>query len=150
MELVSAQAINNKKFRTTRIREGYDPNEVDLFLDAVAETVKSLGDQVISLSQRTTQQLPTGAVERVLAVAQRAADEVEAEANHKAAQIIAEATAKAEEIERQAQSSAMSITADAHTKYDELLSAINKMKDDRDRAIRALLAAHSNLKDISI
>jgi DivIVA domain-containing protein len=117
--MVDPQDIERVEFGTTRLKAGYDPDEVDNYLDRVADTlrtvIKSNGEleaEAVRLRRRVaelerkaddtpTTQLPvvqaepTAAAGRLLDLAQRTADEV-----------IAQAQAEAVEIQRRADENA--------------------------------------------
>lgn len=41
MTLLTADDVLNKKFQATKFREGYEQDEVDEFLDEIAEVLKA-------------------------------------------------------------------------------------------------------------
>lgn len=49
MELLTADDIVKKRFRTTEYREGYDQTEVDDFLDQVVATIRALTRRIADL-----------------------------------------------------------------------------------------------------
>ena len=53
MALLTPKDIREHTFRTVRLKEGYDVDEVDDFLDQVTETVEALGRQAMQGSQST-------------------------------------------------------------------------------------------------
>jgi DivIVA domain-containing protein len=108
--------INNKQFKATRIREGYDQDEVDNFLDEVSasmvdlvrelkeakDLIKVLKNQNAQLSNAPTSQLPlvtsaspAGSVEKIITMAQETADKHVADAKGQADQIVREAGGQA-------------------------------------------------------
>lgn len=152
MELLSAQSVAAKDFKTVRLREGYDPVEVDGFLDQVIDTLKELYAQLDEFAQasRTDQTvvLPSmAAAQKLLDVAQRAADEVEAEANGRAAAVAVDAQQKADEVAAEARRQADVITGGAIARKEEIAAQLDKLVDHRDRARRAHEAALNVLKD---
>jgi DivIVA domain-containing protein len=117
--MVDPHDIERVEFSTTRLKAGYDPDEVDNYLDRVADTLKArnealnkANDEIVLLRRRVaeleraandapTAQLPavapapTEAAGRLLDLAQKTADEV-----------IAQAQAEAVEIQRRADENA--------------------------------------------
>lgn len=113
--MVDPQDIERVEFSTTRIKSGYDPDEVDNFLDRVAGTLRTvltsngelsaenarLKRRVSELERRAdeapTAQLPmiapdpTAAAGRLLELAQKTADDVIAQAQAEAVAIQARA-----------------------------------------------------------
>lgn len=45
MALLTADEVLNKKFQSTKFREGYDQDEVDDFLDEVVNTLRELQNE---------------------------------------------------------------------------------------------------------
>lgn len=112
------QEIEKVEFKTTRLKEGYDADEVDNFLDRVAIEVRYLveykataSEELVSLRRQLatvqrqldaygdlpTQQIPMQAA-GILEAAQRVADQVQAEARIQADTILAEADVNARAI----------------------------------------------------
>lgn len=48
MALLTPDDVVNKKFQSTKFREGYDQDEVDAFLDDVVATLRELMKQIES------------------------------------------------------------------------------------------------------
>src|SRR5687768_12181050 len=114
--------INNKQFSTTRLKEGYDQNEVDSFLDAVQKDYEFLAAQVARLDEenRTLRRVnaanseaptavldirpdpPSVVAQRLLEAAEQAAREHEAEGKARADDIVREAGGKAARIVEEA------------------------------------------------
>lgn len=109
--------IDNKQFGTTRFKEGYDPEEVDSFLDSVGadmlelhrelaaekQRVANLQSQVQRLTEAPTTSVqavatPSAVAERLLAAAQTAADQHTAEAKELAAKHVADGRADADRL----------------------------------------------------
>lgn len=107
--MIDPHEIEMKQFTTRRLREGYDPDEVDAFLDEVLvgyrEALLQLGIAQQGLEHHLSVCSPApaippviGDVSRMLQVAQRTADEQIAEANGEAGQIVVTARQQADEI----------------------------------------------------
>jgi DivIVA domain-containing protein len=126
--MLSPADIDSKQFGTTRLKEGYDQDEVDAFLDRLQEDYSFLQQTVQRLEEdnrtlrRVADSTPTQALERPerpSAVAEKLL-EVAAEA---ARQIEAEAQAKADGLIREAGSKGARMVEDA-------ASAVEKMKSE--------------------
>lgn len=109
--MVDPQDIERVEFSTTRLKAGYDPDEVDNYLDRVADTLRSVNTsnanqaaEIVTLRRRIaelerqgseapTTQLPivqsepTAAAGRLLELAQKTADDVIAQAQAEAVAI---------------------------------------------------------------
>lgn len=124
--MVDPQDIERVEFSTTRIKSGYDPDEVDNYLDRVAESLRSALDsaaqkdgEIVTLRRRIaelertandtpTAQLPviqaspTEAAGRLLDLAQKTADDVVAAAQADAVRIQQTADENARDLINQA------------------------------------------------
>lgn len=133
--------IENVEFKTTRLKEGYDQDEVDNFLDRVAADYKRLEELAAQ-----TQQLPpvptapppvvqpTEQAAKLLELAQKTADKAVADANAVSAQkihegrteahrLLGDATAEAERIRSEAHAEAERVKSEAATEGAQLLAA---------------------------
>lgn len=167
--MVDPQDIERVEFSTTRLKGGYDPDEVDNFLDRVADTLRSKDEtlaqrdgEIVTLRRRVaelerqandtpTTQLPvfqpepTAAAGRLLELAQKTADEV-----------IAQAQGEAVEIQRRADENAHetlnAAVEEANKRKRAAEAAAYKAEQDLDllagvrRSVRAQL--ESQLKDL--
>lgn len=121
--MLDPRDIEMHKFTTTRLTAGYDQEEVDIYLDRCGETIAALNRQIDDLLLRLDAERKAreeggnsiSGIERLLTVAQKAADETEAEANHRAALVLSEAHDKA-----------ANIIANAHTQVDDMVSDAKK------------------------
>lgn len=134
--------IDTKQFSTTRLREGYDQDEVDSFLDAVkvdyenaldraakAEAEAARLKRIVDASSDapTTRipavaQTPSAVAERLLVVAQQTADTHVADAQVKADEIVREAGGKAARLIEDAASAADSQRAQALLEAEKIRS----------------------------
>jgi DivIVA domain-containing protein len=98
--------IENKQFGTTRLKEGYDQDEVDGFLDQCGAALEDLhrkladAEQRVRVLQAQNQRLteaptsvqaaasPSAVAEKLIAAAQTAAEQHESEAKAKAEQLV--------------------------------------------------------------
>lgn len=101
---VTIQMIETKEFKT--VSRGYDPEEVDVFLDEIADEFEEMQREIQSLrmssrSQPAPAPAPVSAdnttetVQKMLASAQRVSEETMAEARKQAEILLTEARAKA-------------------------------------------------------
>lgn len=138
------QEIESVEFRTTRIKEGYDPDEVDAFLDHVAaemrllvqELAKQIDENVTKSRQLARlRDAPTGILAtpvpeapsagalRILEAAQRTAEQVEGNARMQCDEAIRAARTEADQIRGAAQAEADAINArleDLKAKHEDL------------------------------
>lgn len=120
------RVIEEKQFGVTRIKEGYNQDEVDDFLDLVAADHRQLQQQVARLQQeneilrrRPTEaptmnipQPPSVVAEKLLQAAEEAARNYEAEAKVKADEIVREAGAQGARVVEEAQAAAEKIKSE--------------------------------------
>src|SRR5262245_10565198 len=144
---LTPEDVRNKQFTTVRLREGYDEDEVDAFLDEVeAELTRLLreNDELRAKLAAATRVAAAGGpspierkegrvpapaappvaagqgsdgAARVLAMAQQTADQAIAEARNEANKIVTEARAKAEAVERDSRAHAEALERDAADKH---------------------------------
>lgn len=143
--------IDNKQFSTTRLKEGYDQDEVDGFLDRVKEDYEFLQQQVLRLDEENrvlrrkdeyraaaeTTVIPTPEptepseiIKKMLSAAETAAREHEAEAKVRADEIIREAGAQGARAVEEAQAAAERIKSEG-------LAEKYRRVEELDRDIRA-------------
>lgn len=163
--------IESKEFKVTRFREGYDLDEVDEFLDRVAEYMRHVEQTLHEERQRVTRlkselatanrkleehadaptmQIPMNAT-RILEAAQRTADDVIAEAQKQALDITARAEENAQATTNEAQAKARVATNEALVKVQEAetqLASLRARRDDlRGRMTEALRAITEQMGD---
>jgi len=157
--------VRRKEFSTVRLREGYDEKEVDAFLDEVQaelarllaenERLRSTAGQRAEGTEATsavgTAAGPTGvtpgggattpdAAVRMLALAQRTADETVAEARQEADQLLAGSRGAAEELQRSSQARADELDQSTAARRRELLGELERDRDALQRSIGQLRA----------
>lgn len=101
---VTIQMIETKEFKTKA--HGYDPEEVDVFLDEIADEFEEMQREIQSLraaAMRQSAPAPAPAdnsesVQKMLANAQRVCDETMSDARKQADLIVADAKAKADRL----------------------------------------------------
>jgi DivIVA domain-containing protein len=161
---LTPEDVQNKEFTTVRLREGYDMQEVDNFLDEVeAELVRmyreneELRDKLAAVTRggglvsaagtpggpqrqaegqgpkappsaaaapaptvSTTGVQPSDAAAKVLALAQKTADELVADAKLEADTLLADARQRAEKIDAESSAKVAKIEQDARTRADSV------------------------------
>ena len=145
---VTVQMIENKEFKTKP--HGYDPDEVDMFLDEIIEEFEDMQHEIQALRSASLrpQGVPplvpaadnTEAVQLILVNAQRVSDETLADARRQAELLLADAKAKAERMIDEARTEAKRLQEG----YDSLRSAatdyrarFRRLVDDQMHVINA-------------
>ncbi len=150
---VTIQMIETKEFKT--VPKGYDPEEVDVFLDDICDEFEEMENELKSLrislakAQSAPAPAPTPTVireepsetaQRMLANAQRVSDETIADARKEADKILAEAKVKADQMLQNAQTE----SARLKSSLDTLRAAANdyrtrfkRLVDDQSHLINA-------------
>jgi len=150
---VTIQMIETKEFKTKA--HGYDPEEVDIFLDEIADEFEEMQGEIQALRNAARQQSSAPApapapppasveaaetVQKLLANAQRVSDETVADARVQADTILAEARAKAETLITEAKKESTRL----HDSLDSLRTAANDYRtrfknlvDDQTRVLNA-------------
>ncbi len=142
-ELLTALEIENKSF--AKVLRGYDPLEVDEFLDSIAESLHDYAGRCKRLEQEIQlldDQLKEYAnlknsLQEALLMAQRSADEKVNASKQQGEAIIAEARAKSE-----------NILFDASREKDHCMREVNqlkKLKRELTSEIRTVLSRFSSL-----
>src|ERR687891_139072 len=161
---LTPEDVQNKEFTTVRLREGYDMQEVDEFLDEVEAELsrmhrenEELRDKLAAVTRgggpesaagplgapqrpaegqgpkpppsaapapaptvSTTGVQPSDAAAKVLALAQKTADELVADAKLEADRLLADARQRAEKIDSESSAKVAKIEHDARTRADSL------------------------------
>lgn len=164
--MLTPDDITKKTFTIRHIR-GYDPEEVDDFLDRVVADYSNALKQLSAananasrLSNYQTQQLPPvpaappvviqktsdpiGDVARLLAVAQQSADQQAAEARAAADRVIADAQVAGSKVIQDAQTQAAQIVAEGTAKRNEVVGALEVQRSDLQSKIDALSQTHAD------
>lgn len=144
--------IDQKQFKTTRLKEGYDQIEVDTFLDRVVsdysqvrrelaaaerevERLKRVvANQSQTASEAVTSVLPVTPVDgaqRILVAAQKTADQVEADANIEAGKIRAAARAEADSVKSAAEAERQRILNQLESERSDLVEKIEILRAKR-------------------
>src|SRR6266478_1084226 len=125
--------VRNKQFSTTRLRPGYDEEEVDAFLDEVEVELDRLIQENEELRAKLAESLRGGKVPMsalsspladpapdVLALAQQTADQAIADARREADETLGRARREADDILGKARRQAEQITSDARARAEAL------------------------------
>lgn len=168
--MIDPHDIERVEFSTTRLKAGYDPDEVDNYLDRVADTLRSkneqlnkANDEIVILRRRvaeleraandtpTTQLpvitnspasvVPSESAARLLELAQKTADDVIAQAQQNAVDITARADETARDIVNQATQEADQRRRAAEAKAYKAEQDLELLADKRAN-IRATLEGH--------
>jgi len=191
---LTPEDVRNKQFQTVRLREGYDEEEVDAFLDEVETELTRLirendelraklaaATRASQAAQQQTQQQPAQqprrpepeperptpppappppppppapvpqaqaqagaegggpeAAVRMLALAQKTADDTVGEARREADRVISEARAKADQIEREARGKAESLEHEAQDRHRQVMGSLEHQRDELERRVEEL------------
>src|SRR5260221_8094494 len=129
--VLTAAAVRERTFSTTRFKPGYDEDEVDTFLDEIEHTLTVLHAELASLRDSVAaapaQQPAEGPAEtpsagtsemeemlrRTLLLAQRTADQAVAEAREQADKDLTEARTEAQRLLSEARGRAQSVEVEA-------------------------------------
>ncbi len=140
--------VQNKQFTTTRLRSGYDEEEVDAFLDEVeveldrliqeneqlraklaecqragTAAAPALSSPLAAPPPEPPEQQPAASIDRaarVLALAQQTAEQAIADATREAEEMLSRARREADEVLGQARMQAEQITSDARARAESL------------------------------
>jgi len=126
--------VRNKRGDFKRVLRGYDPQEVDVFLELVAERLESVVREKLRLQERSQtleQQVSSQsgrerAVQEALVTAQELRSDIRTQAQREAELILEEARAAGRRI-----------TADAERKVETLNDALSELERRRNRFLKA-------------
>src|SRR5688572_25771234 len=139
---VSPQTLREVEFRGAL--RGYNPDDVDEFLDRVAagieilqERLRQATERAVRAEARAGEPAEAGDLRNTLVLAQRTADLAVQEAKDIAAQLVADAEARAKEIVAAAERAAALAAEEAQRQLRRELSELGQARD----ALRADVAA---------
>ncbi len=127
--------VRNKQFSTTRLRPGYDEEEVDAFLDEArmpSEDNMDTAARVLALAQQTADQ--------AIADARREADETLGRARREADEILGKARRQAEQITSDARARAESLERDAQERHRQAMGSLVQQREELERRVDDLRA----------
>jgi len=163
--MLDPQSIQNIRFSTTRLREGYDQDEVDNFLDQVEDTLKVMEKQLRDTQSEaaTLRRLrdasadapttvippvpaapPSPSAEGILRLAQETADRHVAEAKAEADRIVREAGGKAAKHVEDGLAASKKLQDDAALEASRIRS---EGLAERQKALDELEARHSQVSE---
>jgi DivIVA domain-containing protein len=144
---ISARVLREVEFNSSL--RGYNTDEVDEFLEQVADAVERLHAEAKSAAERAeaAERSPRdrGATEdddsirRTLVLAQRTADLAIREAQEEAAQMLDRARAEAETLVGDARDSAMRISSDAERRLQEEVARLGASRDELGKEVDTLV-----------
>ena len=148
---VTPREVNEKQFRDAW--RGYNQEEVDDFLDRVAETLEKIGREHESLRARNvelehalaTTREAEEMLKKTLVTAQRAAEEAIAKAKTKADQLVAEAERRARGANEEARKIFDEAESAAHKRTLEIEREAKEKRKDLDAEIARLSAYQADL-----
>ena len=149
---VTPKQINEKQFRDAW--RGYSPEEVDDFLDRVAEALENTQQENQSLRLRnrelekalSTTREAEEMLKKTLVTAQRAAEEAIAKAKAKAEQLVAEAEKRARGANEEARQIIEAAESEARRRSLDIDRESEERRKDLDAAIRRLSAYQAELQ----
>jgi DivIVA domain-containing protein len=132
--------VRNKRGDFKKLMRGYDPQEVDVFLEIVAERLEALTRENMALKERTnalqaqvnSQTDREQAVQAALVTAQELRAEIRAQAQREAETIVRAAETEARRLGAEAEAEARTKLRAAERQLDKLEDAVEQM--DRRRA----------------
>jgi DivIVA domain-containing protein len=132
--------VRNKRGDFKKLMRGYDPQEVDVFLEIVAERLEALIRENMALKERTnslqsqvnSQTDREQAVQAALVTAQEQRAEIRAQAQREAETVVREAETEARRLGAEAEAEARTKLRGAERQLDKLEDAVEQM--DRRRA----------------
>jgi DivIVA domain-containing protein len=157
--MIDPQDIERVEFKITRLKEGYDQDEVDNFLDRVVDSLRAVNESNARLEaenaqlrrknaelERAANDTPTTQLPVIQAVAAPAPAPVEPTAA--AAKLLDLAQKTADDLVAHAQQQAVEITATADQNGRDIVNAATQEADKRRRAAEA--AAYKAEQDLSL
>ena len=167
---LTPEDVRNKQFTTVRLREGYDEDEVDAFLDEVEAELTRLYKESADLRAQlaTAQTRPQSksappvpaapgreaapvqaaasvgdgadAATRILQLAQRTADEAVSEARSKSDRIINEARGQADKMLSEARSRSEVMDREGRERQQAMVGSLEQQRVDLERQVENLRA----------
>lgn len=149
--MLNPEDIDKVSF-TVRHLKGYDPQEVDDFLDKVRADYASALESLSRLRSTPTSVLPQAApavdpirdVSRLLDVAQKAADQQVAEAKTAADSHLAEVKTAAEKVLADARAQAGKIVAEGNSRRHEIVGELELKRTELQNKVDALRTSHAD------
>ena len=134
MERITVDLISTKEF--SHVSKGYNPKEVDEFLDDICDEMERMEAEIKDLRQKTTSVRPAAAQPVAPAVS-----EPDEEITNQFREILMTAQQVKDETIRKAKEDAEAIRAKAEAEATERLDGLNEERDSLTRQISELKAA---------
>jgi len=136
--------VRNKRGDFKKLMRGYDPQEVDVFLELVAERLEALTRENITLRERTqtlqqqvTSQLDRErAVQEALVTAQELRADIRGQAQREADNILKEAETEGRRLIAEAEAEARTKLRGSERRLDQITDGLQEMERRRVRFIR--------------
>ncbi|HET9949327.1 MAG TPA: DivIVA domain-containing protein [Longimicrobiales bacterium] len=136
--------VRNKRGDFKKLMRGYDPQEVDVFLEIVAERLEALIRENMALKERAsalqaqvnTQAEREQAVQAALVTAQELRADIRSQAQREAENILKEAETERRRLIAEAEAEARSRLRDSERKLDHLVDSLQEMERRRARFLR--------------
>lgn len=137
--------VRNKRGDFKKILRGYDPQEVDVFLELVSERLETLVREVLQLRERsealsqqvTSQSGREKAVQEALVTAQEFRSEIRSQAQREADLIVQEAQAEGRRQRAEAEAEVRMMLRDAERRLEQGKDALEEMERRRNRFLKA-------------
>jgi DivIVA domain-containing protein len=136
--------VRNKRGDFKKLMRGYDPQEVDVFLEIVAERLEALTRENMALKERTSalqtqvtsQNDREQAVQAALVTAQELRADIRAQAQREAENIVKSAETEGRRMTAEAEAEARTKLRGAERQLDKLEDAIQQMDRRRQRFLK--------------
>ena len=139
MERITVDLISTKEF--SQVSKGYNPKEVDEFLDDICDEMERMEAEIKDLRQKSTNVRPAQP-----AAAAPAAVEPDEEVTSKFKEILLTAQQVKDETIRKAKEDAEAIRAKAEAEATERLDGLNEERDSLTRQISELKTTAANYR----
>jgi DivIVA domain-containing protein len=136
--------VRNKRGDFKKLMRGYDPQEVDVFLEIVAERLEMLTRENMALKERTSalqaqvnsQTDREQAVQAALVTAQELRADIRAQAQREAESVVKSAETEGRRLVAEAEAEARTKLRDAERQFDKLEDAIEVLDHRRVRFLK--------------
>lgn len=133
--------VRNKRGDFKKVMRGYDPQEVDVFLEIAAERLEALTRETMALKERSsvlqsqvsTQSDREQAVQAALVTAQELRADIRSQAQREAENIVREAETEARRLTAEAEAAARTRLRGAERQLDKLEDSIEQLDRRRTR-----------------
>ena len=140
--------VRKKRGDFRKLLRGYDPEEVDTFLDLVAERMEVLVKENLTLTERAerlweqveAQESRETAVREALVTAQELRADMRRQSSKEAELLLREAESEAEHTKREAGNEVERVVTEAEQLVRERLSALEELERQRQKFLRAFRA----------